>query len=74
MTPVGWSSELPWHSIRDTRLKHLEDVEIAQDGGTVMLQGSVADSSTVKHMTRVAAAVDGVKSVDTSQLKALNPR
>jgi hypothetical protein len=57
---------------RDASLKHLENIEIAQDGSRVILKGIVPDAATLRHMTELAAMVDGAKSVDASQVLDCN--
>jgi hyperosmotically inducible protein len=46
------------------------DISVKTSNGVVALSGTVADSGTVDHVKDLAAKVKGVKSVDTTGLKA----
>ncbi len=47
------------------------DISVKTSNGVVALSGTVADSGTVDHVRDIASKVNGVKSVDTSGLKAV---
>jgi len=53
---------------KDPNIKNIETLDIIQDGGTILLKGSVPNRSILSHIEQVAAKVDGTKAVDTSQV------
>ncbi|MBD1927201.1 BON domain-containing protein [Trichocoleus sp. FACHB-90] len=53
---------------KDPNIKNIETLDIAQDGGTILLKGSVPNRSILSHIEQVAAKVDGTKAVDISQV------
>ncbi|MBD1889934.1 BON domain-containing protein [Coleofasciculus sp. FACHB-SPT9] len=54
---------------QEPNLKNIDTLEIAQDGGTIILTGSVPDQSILSHVEAVAAKVDGTKAVDLHQVE-----
>ncbi|MBD1943219.1 BON domain-containing protein [Coleofasciculus sp. FACHB-712] len=54
---------------QEPNLKNIDTLEIAQDGGTIILTGSVPDQSILSHVEAVAAKVDGTKAVDLHQVQ-----
>ncbi len=54
---------------QDPNIKHIETLEIAQDGGTIILTGSAPNPSILSHIEAVAAKVDGTKAVDLHQVE-----
>ncbi len=53
---------------KDPNIKNIETLDMIQDGGTIVLKGSVPNRSILSHIEQVAAKVDGTKAVDTSQV------
>jgi hypothetical protein len=53
---------------RDTNLSKIETLDIAQDGSTILLKGSVPEASVLDHLVEIAEKVDGSKAIDTSQV------
>jgi len=53
---------------KDPNIKNIETLDIIQDGGTILLKGSVPNRSILSHIEQVAAKVDGTKAVDISQV------
>lgn len=53
---------------RIPELSELDTIEVMQDGGTIILQGSVRDEATLEQMTNIASRVDGTKAIDSSQV------
>ncbi len=53
---------------KDPNIKNIETLDMIQDGGTIVLKGSVPNRSILSHLEQVAAKVDGTKAVDTSQV------
>ncbi|BAZ09012.1 hypothetical protein NIES4071_08180 [Calothrix sp. NIES-4071] len=49
-------------------IKDVQTLEIFQDGGTIILKGSLPNQSILEQMINVASKVDGTKAVDTSQV------
>lgn len=52
-------------------LADVETIQIHQDGGTVLLVGSVPDQATLQRIIQVAQHVDGTKAVDVTQVTLL---
>lgn len=50
-------------------LENIETISIAQDGCTIMLNGSVPSEAILVRMIDAASKVDGTKSVDSSGVK-----
>ncbi|MBD1923785.1 BON domain-containing protein [Microcoleus sp. FACHB-831] len=53
---------------KDPDIGNVETLEIAQDGGTIVLKGTVPGEAVLSHIEEVAAKVDGTKALDTSQV------
>lgn len=53
---------------KDPNIKNIETLDMIQDGGTIVLKGSVPNRSILSHIEQVAAKVDGTKAVDISQV------
>lgn len=49
-------------------IDEIESLQIAQDGSTIVLKGSVPSQDILNHLENLAAKVDGTKQVDTTQV------
>jgi DNA-binding NarL/FixJ family response regulator len=57
----------------DSLLSNFSNVYVAQNGSTVILKGTISNSTLLKKMKDIARDVEGVTKVDTSQVIVLSP-
>lgn len=66
--PTGLAKRVAIAFDRDPQISAIESLGIDQDGGTIILKGSVPNPDILQYISVVAAKVDGTKAVDTSQV------
>jgi osmotically-inducible protein OsmY len=53
----------------DPEVANLDDVYVAQTGGTVVLKGKVPNQQALSKLTSIARSVNGATSVETNQVQ-----
>jgi hypothetical protein len=66
--PAGLAKRVAIAFDQDPQTSQIESLEINQDGGTIILKGSVPNPDILQYITAIAAKVDGTQAVDASQV------
>ncbi|MBD2101412.1 BON domain-containing protein [Leptolyngbya sp. FACHB-261] len=66
--PVGLAKRVAVVLDQDPEIQEISELEILQNGSTILFKGSAPDAATLERIHKAACKVDGTRVVDTSQV------